>query len=663
MQIRAFRVSAAGLLVAAACATPRFEPVSEVVWLEQGWSAEERTEFHHKTQGTMTIPIRYEWFAALEQPGGGFLRLLGSKGMFADASYLTRFGFIASPVSRYNQAGLPVGFAVDYGTSNPAIAPGSFNALGLTCAACHTGHLRHKGVEIRYDGGPAMTDLVMFTKKLAISLLETYIEDARFSRFSARVLGVENTEAKREALRRELRASLRSLITQVLKADEIDLEKLKTAIRAKDPKGLEEIFKTSVKLLRASEGTAEGFTRLDALNRIGNTVFASDTQRYQNLQPIAAPVSYPPIWNASWFLWVQYDGSIMQPMVRNSGEALGVSAYVVLDEASPQRFESSVRVGNLAWIEDQLAGTGPTHAKPDPAQTRAFPGLQPPRWPRQLGAIDSARHAKGRALYREMCQGCHLPPVDSEEVWSSANWTPADAQGRRYLDLPIVDVDYLGTDPQQAKVLSQRKVDTTGIGISTRIWVEDYPWFENAPVYQGGQGTDSCEVKEMRDAPQQSFALALGAVVQQVNDTWYQQHGISPEEQARMNGGRANCLRAPGAYKARPLDGIWATAPFLHNGAVPSLYDLLSPVAERPAKFYLGSLEFDPVKVGYATSEAPGLFELDTRLPGNSNAGHEFANEKRPGVIGRGLSEEERYALVEFLTDPTSGEQTSASSD
>jgi len=65
MQIRAFRVSAAGLLVAAACATPRFEPVSEVVWLEQGWSAEERTEFHHKTQGTMTIPIRYEWFAAL----------------------------------------------------------------------------------------------------------------------------------------------------------------------------------------------------------------------------------------------------------------------------------------------------------------------------------------------------------------------------------------------------------------------------------------------------------------------------------------------------------------------------------------------------------------------------------------------------------------------
>ena len=67
---------------------------------------------------------------------------------------------------------------------------------------------------------------------------------------------------------------------------------------------------------------------------------------------------------------------------------------------------------------------------------------------------------------------------------------------------------------------------------------------------------------------------------------------------------------------------VWATAPFLHNGSVPTLYDLLSPVAERPKKFWLGSLDFDPAKLGYASHRQTGLFALDTSLKGNSNAGH-----------------------------------------
>ena len=48
------------------------------------------------------------------------------------------------------------------------------------------------------------------------------------------------------------------------------------------------------------------------------------------------------------------------------------------------------------------------------------------------------------------------------------------------------------------------------------------------------------------------------------------------------------------AYKPRPLAGMWATAPFLHNGSVPTIYDLLSPVADRPKTFRVGSREFDP---------------------------------------------------------------------
>lgn len=68
-------------------------------------------------------------------------------------------------------------------------------------------------------------------------------------------------------------------------------------------------------------------------------------------------------------------------------------------------------------------------------------------------------------------------------------------------------------------------------------------------------------------------------------------------------------------YIARPLNGIWATAPYLHNGSVPSLYDLLLPQEQRPTTFYTGSHEFDPSRVGYLTAPGPdNAFLFDTHL-------------------------------------------------
>ena len=83
---------------------------------------------------------------------------------------------------------------------------------------------------------------------------------------------------------------------------------------------------------------------------------------------------------------------------------------------------------------------------------------------------------------------------------------------------------------------------------------------------------------------------------------------------------------APVGYKARPLDGVWATPPFFHNGSVPDLYQVLLPVARRDATFYLGSKRFDPKSVGYETHEARGAFKMDTALSGNHNTGHEYRN-------------------------------------
>ena len=149
-----------------------------------------------------------------------------------------------------------------------------------------------------------------------------------------------------------------------------------------------------------------------------------------------------------------------------------------------------------------------------------------------------------------------------------------------------------------------------------------------------------------------SFGFALGEVVGKTVDDWYdsQTPPISEAERDRMNGYRPNDIQAPLAYKVRPLNGIWATPPYLHNGSVPNIYALLSPVSERPKTFYLGHREYDPVNLGYRYDELSGGFELDTSIRGNFNTGHEFNDDKKNvGVIGRGLKPDERRALVEYL--------------
>ena len=96
------------------------------------------------------------------------------------------------------------------------------------------------------------------------------------------------------------------------------------------------------------------------------------------------------------------------------------------------------------------------------------------------------------------------------------------------------------------------------------------------------------------------------------------------------------------AYKGRSLNGIWATAPYLHNGSVPTLYDLLLPTKHegdpengeyRPDSFIVGSREFDPEKVGFRTEGYDGfVYKNDTR--GNRNTGHEYAAGKTAQTNG-----------------------------
>jgi hypothetical protein len=360
------------------------------------------------------------------------------------------------------------------------------------------------------------------------------------------------------------------------------------------------------------QSVEEGFGRLDALNRIGNAVFALDLNNFDNYVPTSAPVHFPRIWDASWFEWVQYNGSIEQPMVRNVGEALGVLAGVKLIGGKEGLFSSGVRVKTLFELEQLLAG-----AQPD--AVRGFRGLNSPKWPANiLPPINAALATKGAELYRGLCQSCHLPPITDAGFWASDRWKPPNPAGERYLDLEQIPIKHIGTDPAQAEDMRNRHVEIpASLGITTN-----------------------------------EFGGALGQVVEMTARRWYdsQQPPASEELRQQMNGHRENGIRAELAYKVRPLNGIWATPPYLHNGSVPSLYALLSPVTGRPKRFYLGNREYDPVNVGYLTNKFPGGFEFDTTVRGNSNAGHEFADRpKKDGVVGRWLTPDERRALIEYL--------------
>lgn len=134
-------------------------------------------------------------------------------------------------------------------------------------------------------------------------------------------------------------------------------------------------------------------------------------------------------------------------------------------------------------------------------------------------------------------------------------------------------------------------------------------------------------------------------------------HSVTPELVAvRRKGPLAKYvwIEPQQGYVPPPLDGIWCRGPYLHNGSVPTLVDLLGPPEERPATFYVGAgTDYDLQRLGLAYEEEPGangrragrrasqtqsLF--DTAQPGSGNGGHEFSAD---------LSADERRALLEYL--------------
>jgi mono/diheme cytochrome c family protein len=546
---------------------PRIERPKDVVWLPQNWTEDQRRRYYHTAQGSELLP--YAWFLALEQPRFS----LSGAPPFKDDRYLQGFGFIPDPVYELNPDGLPVGFTRDDRFVDPYTGQ-KLAVLAISCAACHTGELFYRGKAIRIDAGPSLINLQKFTEALGLAVTWTYYDPLRFHRFAARVLGPNHPHADQVRLRQALKYYLDTTFTEV---------------------------KSTLPLFP----TPEGYGRTDALARIGNFVFGTELNNNKNLIVGNAPVNYPPIWDASWMDWVQYNGSIQQPMGRNVGEALGVRSRINLLGYPGLQFQNTIRVENLHEIETLLGGSEPGK------------GVWSPKWPEEiLGKIDQGTAAKGEQLYNQLCQHCHQPPMNSDEGRKPEHWTNfTDSQGRQFFKVTMIPLAEIGTDPKEAQNFHDRKADSGPLGKG---------------IISAGDG--------------------LTFITQTVIEQAYAQLNLTPEQQEQWNGYRKNELREPLAYKARPHNGIWATPPYLHNGSVPNLFELLSPVAERSKVFYLGNKQFDPVKLGLDTNPLKGASEFKVDLPGNSNAGHEFNDApKGNGIIGRRLTTEERMQIIEYL--------------
>lgn len=351
-----------------------------------------------------------------------------------------------------------------------------------------------------------------------------------------------------------------------------------------------------------------GFDRTDALTRIGNQVFAVDMKIPGNFAPANAPVRFPQVWDASWFTWVQYNSSISDPLVRNIGEALGVRAAAKLYGPDAKEFNNSVSIDGLKTLEGLLSG-------PEP-----YKGLWSPKWPAEFPPLDAAKVARGADVYKQRCEKCHLPPVDELKAdlkTPHPTYWRQNTQGAHFLMVKDIKADFVGTDPHEATDFISRTADTGDLG-KGRV--------------SAGDGLD--------------------LVTNGIANKFFTEKKISPQDQIVWRGNRdpgEQAVRSEGVYKARPLNGIWAVSPYLHNGSVPNLYELLSP-KDRPDTFWTASKEFDPVKVGHDYSKLEGGYLYDVSKPGNSNKGHEFKDGPLGnGVIGPALSDEDRWAVIEYL--------------
>lgn len=560
---------------------------SSEIELDQGseWNAGTRLAFYKADQGSRIMP--YRWLVSLNQKNGApFL-----------ADSLKRYGYLEYPG---DQANLPVGFTLT--------GPAGAQTVGMTCAACHTRQLAVGDQLYRVDGGPALVDFQSFLEDLDEALEEVLTDEVRFKTFAEAVFLPATVSPS-------------------------DIDALKTRVSAWHLR-----YHTLIeRSLRQPGQDRWGLGRLDAVAMIFNRVTglgigpAPTFLIPENIKPADAPVRYPFLWNApkqDFTQWAGFaeNGSAILALSRNVGQVLGVFGAF-----QPRKFGpfvdflngNSVNFNGLAVIEDLVKKIGA------------------PKWP---WPVDAALVTRGQAIFNRSpeaggCVRCHntdagLVRFPNEQTWRT----------------PVQNV---GTDTRQYRILARTAksgvLENVSIPSATEPLLETDAALnilktsvvgsiaQHSLSFSGGTesiadvssgGTESVPDQGAKRLPPNLRVLE--------NSIRFERAGVAMTEGAGS--------LAYGSYESRAMMGIWAAAPYLHNGSVPSLAELLVAPAQRVKMFKVGP-QYDAENVGLAKTQpasakdynATDCSALDS---GNSNCGHDF---------GTQLSGDEKRALLEYL--------------
>jgi hypothetical protein len=335
------------------------------------------------------------------------------------------------------------------------------------------------------------------------------------------------------------------------------------------------------------------------LGAILNQAAAEALDHPKNARMANAPVNFPAIWDAPQHERVQWNGAVenegLGALGRNVGQVIGVFGLVNAEDKSFAGYDSSVNVDSLERAEELITT------------------LWSPKWPDEFG-LDASAADEGRQVYKAHCVKCHALMARDDP-----NRDPEDK-------LVSIDGQFdgsapLNTDRQTAHNWSRRRAEIAVLAGRYR----SFPLGERF----GDNPADSVPARDI-------LSHLVFNVLARSFVPWRDELTLEETEQPFLLSAVAEAdelLR----YKCRPLNGVWSTAPYLHNGSVPNIAELLKPASERMKTFRVGTAEYDPATLGFKNA---GDFEFDTQVKGNSNSGHEY---------GTALSAEKKNALIEFI--------------
>lgn len=461
-----------------------------------------------------------------------------------------------------------------------AAGPAGRQDVGMNCSACHTRQIVVDGKEYRIDGGPALVDFQAFLTDLVNSVGRVLANDAAFAQFAAAVPGA-GPGLKNDVSQWYLREhSLAS---------------------------------------RAFDDVNWGLGRLDAVGLIFDRVVGMDIgppPTYlieSNIQPADAPNRYPFLWNAPKQDRTQWpgfakNGSDTLALVRNLGQIYGVFGIV--------------RPRNDNGRVDFLTGNATDWTGLERLE-QLVKKIGAPKWP---WTVNRPLAAQGKALYQANCSSCHAERMGPVRFPLNFTWaTPLQDVGtdsRQYQILARTAKSGVleGATPPFGKPIAPTATAFSLLGVTVIGTLVQH--FTGVKIFEYGKDTPEATPAGPR-LPSQATQELLSAYV-------------PPPPAAQQDEGKFK-------YESRVMYGIWAAAPYLHNGSVPTLADLLKPGEDRPKRFKMGR-RYDTALVGLARDQGDSPYEIETscedRDSGNSRCGHEF---------GTSLSDAEKRALLEYM--------------